>query len=49
MAKKEGSAAKRIGNQLVIPANLSDGELWKTMQPHDDIEVSHPSSLPRGA
>ncbi|KAK9909514.1 hypothetical protein WJX75_003420 [Coccomyxa subellipsoidea] len=39
VAKKEGSAAKRIGNQLVIPANLSDGELWKTMQPHDDIEV----------
>lgn len=35
------SSAQRMGNQLVIPRDLSDADLWKTMEPYDDIKVSN--------
>ncbi len=41
MAMREWNPAKRMGNQLTIPANLSDEDLRRTLQPHDDIKVCH--------
>ena len=38
-AGMSSNSAKKIGNQLVIPRDLSDADLRKTLDPYDDIKV----------
>lgn len=38
-AGESSNSAKKVGNQLVIPRDLSDADLWKTLEPYVDIKV----------